>query len=225
MHFVREPDRRVSSLSSPIGFGLSGGGSSPITLSGFNNIDFSIVINALMQQESIPLLQLQAQQSKLQAQDGLYKTLNTKLATLSSATTALSDPTSVIPNAATSSDSSLVSATGGSSAQPGRYEVVVSALARAQVTASTSTTPDANTTIVATGGHITIGGKQVDINSGVTLQGLADAINSTSGITVTASVIQSAPNAYQLVLTSSTTGAASAFTISNALAGGTGVTF
>jgi flagellar hook-associated protein 2 len=212
-------------LSSPIGFGVSGSGTSPITLSGFNNIDFSVVINALMAQESLPLTQLQNQQVNVQTQEGLYQTLNTKLATLNTAVQALSNPVSVIPYAATSSDSTTVAATASSSAQPGRYEVVVNSLAHSQVTASTSTTPDANTTIVATGGSITIGGQQVNIGSGVTLQGLADAINNTSGITVTAGVIQTAPNAYQLILTSNSTGAASAFTISNQLTGGTGVTF
>jgi flagellar hook-associated protein 2 len=126
----------------------------------------------------------------------------------------------VVPYTATSSNSNAVSATTTGSAQSGRYEVVVSSLAKAQVTVSTSTTADTNTTTVATGGSITIGGKVVNIGSAVTLQGLADAINSTTGIGVNAGVIQTGTNVYQLMLTSSSTGAAGAFTIVNGLTGG-----
>ena len=39
---------------------------SPVTLSGFNNIDFGSVLNALMQQERIPVTQLETQQTALQ---------------------------------------------------------------------------------------------------------------------------------------------------------------
>ncbi len=49
--------------------------SSPITFSGFNNIDFNVVVNSLMQQASLPLHSLQTQQKSLHAQIGGLKWL------------------------------------------------------------------------------------------------------------------------------------------------------
>ena len=43
---------------------------SPITLSGFNSIDFNVVLNAVMQQESQPLKALQQRQPYARAPDG-----------------------------------------------------------------------------------------------------------------------------------------------------------
>src|SRR5262245_12714928 len=195
-----------------------------ISFSGFNNIDFGSIVTAIMAQESQPLTTLTSRQTALNTESTAYRTLATKLSTLDSAAAALSDTTTVTKYTATSNDSSL-SVSAGSDATPGQYEVVVSKLARAQVTASATTAADANTTAVATGGSLTIGGTQVQISGSVTLQGLATAINGTSGITVKASVIQTAPGAYRLALTGTNTGAANAFTITNALTGGTGIGF
>ena len=46
---------------------------SPITFSGFNQIDFNVVLNAIMQQESLPLQALQAKQTALQATDSTVR--------------------------------------------------------------------------------------------------------------------------------------------------------
>jgi flagellar hook-associated protein 2 len=199
--------------------------SSPITFSGFNNIDFNTVLTALMAQESVPLTNLQTQQSNFKAQSSTYDSLTSQLNSINTVATALGSSGSVSTLSATSSDSSAVSAQITTGATAGRYDVVVNQLARAQVTAAASTAPDPNTTIVANGGSITIGGKTVTLTGGVTLQGLASAINGTSGVPVTASVVQSGTNTYRLVLTGQNTGAANAFTITNGLTGGSGVTF
>jgi flagellar hook-associated protein 2 len=63
------------------------------------------------------------------------------------------------------------------------------------------------------------------VTGSVTLTGLADAINGTDDIGVTATVVASGANAYKLVLTGKSTGAANAFTITNSLSGGSGVGF
>src|SRR5262245_15523006 len=196
-----------------------------ISFSGFNNIDFSTVLTAIMTQESQPLNTLAAKQTALNTESAAYRTLATRLSTLDSAANALSDPTTVTRYSATASDTAAVSLVAQSNAAPGRYDVVVQKLARAQVTAAATTAPDANTTAVATGGSLTIGGVQVQLTGSVTLQGLADKINGTSGIGVQSAVIQSAPGAYKLMLSSTSTGAANAFTISNSLTGGTGIAF
>jgi flagellar hook-associated protein 2 len=199
--------------------------SSPITLSGFNNIDFTTVLNALMQQESIPLNSLINHQTGLQSENSAYGLLATKLSALDSAASALGTASTVTTYSAVSSNPAAVAASAGDGVVAGRYDVVVNALARAQVTVANTTSPDADTTTVATAGTLTIGGAAVHVAAPVTLQGLADQINQTDNIGVTASVIQSAPGAYRLVLSSHETGQANAFTIANALTGGGGVGF
>lgn len=198
---------------------------SPITFSGFNNIDFTTVLNAIMQQESLPLNALANRQSALKAENSAYGVLATKLGALDSAAAALAHTDTVTKYRADSSNAAAVSVTSNGAVAAGQYDVVVNTLARAQVTASNTSAPDADTTVVATGGSLTIGGVAVTVAAGVTLQGLSDQINHTAGIGVTASVIQSAPGTFQLVLSGKEPGAANAFTVSNTLSGGLGVGF
>src|SRR5690349_3054295 len=133
---------------------------SPITFSGFNSIDFTAVLEAVMTQESQPLTTLQTQQKALQSKATTFRTLATKLSA-------------------------------GTTAAPGIYDITVQELARAQVTASTTTVADADATTVAWGGTMTIGGVAVSIDAPVTLKGLAERINQTKDIGVTATVIKS----------------------------------
>jgi flagellar hook-associated protein 2 len=69
---------------------------------------------------------------------------------------------------------------------------------------------------VADGGTLTIGGVNVAISGPVTLQGLADAIN-TAGAPAAASVVRNPGGTYALMLTGRDTGLAHAFTVSGAL--------
>jgi flagellar hook-associated protein 2 len=197
---------------------------SPITFSGFNNIDFSVILNAIMTQESQPLTALQTRQKTLQTTDSNYTELASKLGTLQSAASALSNASSVVHYAATSSDSSAISVSGSGSAVPGQYEVIVNELARTQVTASSSTSPDTNTTIVANGGSLTIGGVVVAVTGPVTLAELAAQVNANSAVPASASIVETSPGAYRLVLTSKETGEDGAFLVQNAL-GSSSVTF
>jgi flagellar hook-associated protein 2 len=198
--------------------------SSPITFSGFNNIDFNVVLNALMQQASLPLTLLQGKQDDLRSQVSNFDALNTKIESLRTAADGLATTSGVSTLAGTSSDPA-VSVSASTTASAGSYAVVVTELARAQVTASTSVAPDATTTVVASGGSLTIGGVSVAVSGNVTLQDLATQINATSGIGVTAAVVRTGTNSYKLALTSQQTGLANAFSVTNGLTGGTGVTF
>jgi len=165
--------------------------SSPITLSGFNNIDFGSIVTSLMTQASIPLTGLQNRQNALGTQVSNFQKLSTQLSAVQTAAAALSTPDAIANFAATSSNSSAVSVSSGSGATAGHYDVIVQRLARTQVTASLSIAPDANTTVVADAGTLTIGGKDVTLTGGVTLQQLATAINGVADMPVRASVIQS----------------------------------
>lgn len=190
---------------------------SPITFSGFNQIDFNVVLNAIMQQESAPLQALQARQSQLRATDSTYGQLASKLDSLRTASDALSDASTLTTYAATSSDTAALTVSASSEATAGRYEVTVNELARAQVTVSNTFSPDTDTTIVATGGSLTIGAEQIAIAGPVTLKALAAAINADANSPASASIVATEPGKYRLVLTSKNTGEANAFTITNQL--------
>lgn len=200
--------------------------SSPVTLSGFNNIDFGSIVTALMQQASEPLTALQTRQDSINSQIKTMASLGNRVSALKAAADELADTEQFTAYSSSTSDNTAITSKTGTGAMAGHYDIQVLDLARSQVTATNSTTADANTTIVASGGSLTIGGKTVNITGDVTLTGLAKAINTTTDIGVMASVVRSGANAYRLVLTSETTGQEGAFTLTNALTGGTSaVTF
>lgn len=202
-----------------------------ITMSGFNKIDWNAILDAVMTQERQPLTTMQTQRTALQSKATAFGTLATRLSGLDSAAADLADVSSLAGRTATSSDTSVVAATASSTAVAGAYDVVVSKLARAQVTTLGGglDTPllDKNETAVATGGNLTfldaegVQVAQVTLTEGTsyTLQQLADAINSTSNVPARATIVQ-AEGKYQLVLTGSSTGAANAFTVEDHLTGG-----
>ena len=199
--------------------------SSGITFSGFNNIDFNVVVNAAITQASQPLKSLQSKQTALKSQSSTFDTLASKLSALDDTANALASGTALTSYTPSVSDSSVFTAAIGSSATAGHYDVVVNELARAQVTASASTTSDADTTSVASGGWLTINGHRIDVQAPVTLADLAKQINQTPGVGAQAAVVQTGSNAFRLVLTGSSTGESNAFTIQNGLTGGSGVSF
>ncbi len=205
---------------------------SPITFSGFNNIDFGQILNAIMTAERAPLNALETQKTTLNQQGTAFSTLASKLGALESAIDTLTDEKGFSIYAATSGSPENVGVSATSGGVAGTYEVVVSELARAQVMASTTTyaSPD---DVVATGGSLSIalyGNPPVNIpptalTGSMTVRQLADAINADSTSPVTAAVVQAAPGQYRLVLTGRSTGSANAFTLTSTLSGGTGLAF
>ncbi len=194
--------------------------SSGITFSGFNDIDFGVVLNAIMTQESVPLTNLQKKQTTLKSQVTNLGTLSTRLTALQDAAAALSTTDSATPFKGTTSDATAVGISVGSGSVAGRYEIVVNELARAQVTATANAAPDADTTTVATGGSITIGTETITIGSAMTLRQLSDAINANADSPARAAVVQSGTNSFKLVLTAKSTGQDNAFTVVDNLTGG-----
>jgi flagellar hook-associated protein 2 len=93
------------------------------------------------------------------------------------------------------------------------------------VTASASTAPDADTTVVATSGTLTVGDKTITIDGAVTLKQLSAAINADADAPARASIVQSGASQFKLVLTAKSTGEAHSFSITNALTGGAGIAF
>jgi flagellar hook-associated protein 2 len=195
---------------------------SPITLSGFNQIDFNMILNAIMLQERQPVVALETEQRALEAQKTAFGTLASRLGSLESAAEALVDADAFNATAVTVSDTSRLTVTAGATTPPGSYELYVDQLARAQV--STSVQAYANIDAIAVAGagtltFVTAEGtpeeQRVDVTLGgdATLQQLADAINATEGVPVSASIIRNTSGQYELMLTGRETGEEQAFTI------------
>ena len=202
--------------------------SSPITFSGFNQIDFNQILTAVMQQERAPLTRLETQKKTLETQNTAYGTLAGKLSSLETAIEGLKESDSLALLSATSSDAGVgVSATTGT--VTGTYDVIVSELARAQVTSSQSTYASL-TEEVATGGTLTLtpadGGTAatITVSASMSISQLAAAINAHADSPAAASVVQTSPGVYRLVLTGKDTGSTNAFTVTDALTGGSGLT-
>jgi flagellar hook-associated protein 2 len=188
-----------------------------ITMSGFNNIDWNTVLEAVMKQESQPLTYMQSQRASLYSRSTAYGILAGYVGTLESKVSDLASAASLGGRSATSTDATTVAASASSLAQVGTYDVVVTKLARAQVTATTPASAAASRdTVVASGGSLVINGQTVTLTGDTTLQQLSDAINGTADIGVRSTVI-SADGKYQIVLTGTETGQAHAFTVTNNL--------
>jgi flagellar hook-associated protein 2 len=205
---------------------------SPVTFSGFNNIDFSSILNAIMTAERAPMTALESQRTALNTQGTAYTTLAGKLGALESALETLTDADGFSPFTVASGDPDAVGVSTTSGGVAGMYEVVVSELARSQVMASTTTysSPDQ---AIATGGSISVallGNPPVQIpptalTGSMSVRQFADQINAQANSPVTASVVQAAPGQYRLVLTGRNAGTDNAFTVTSSLTGGAGLTF
>lgn len=184
---------------------------------GSNTIDVQSLLNAAIQADAIPMELLQEQQANLQTQSTALQSIETDINSLATAVSGLSDTNGAINSiTATSSDSSVLTASADPTAVSGSHSIVVNSLA---TTSSYYTDPVASeTTALGTGGfQITVGSNPAatvtvdDTNN--TLDGLAAAING-QNLGVTASVITDA-NGARLALVSNTSGASGNITVSN----------
>jgi flagellar hook-associated protein 2 len=200
---------------------------SAISFTGSNGIDWNQIIDLMMQQESRPLTTLQTSQQALQGQTSAFKTLSSKITSLQSVATALTDSSTFVGRSATVTDSAALTITPTSATPVGSYDIKITELARAQVTRSSVAAVDRDQAHVASTGTLTIGGVPVVLTGDYTLDELSAAVNATENIGVVASVVYTKdPNtnvsSYELVLTGKATGEANAFVIDP---GATGLTF
>jgi flagellar hook-associated protein 2 len=199
--------------------------SSPISFSGFNGVDFSLILNSIMTQESAPLTALQARQTATATRIANFATLATKTDALETAAAALSSASSLAGFSAASTDSSAVAVSASSGASAGHYDIIVKELARAQVTASSSFAADATAAFVTTDGTLAITATgsatpvNVDVTAGMTMAQVADAINAKADAAATASVVQDGTSSFRLVLTAKATGNANGFTVADTATG------
>jgi flagellar hook-associated protein 2 len=184
-------------------------------------IDVQSVVAQIIAADSGPLQLMQNQQSTFNSQTSALNNISSLLSTLQTSIQGLSDVNSVVQaQAATSSNTSVVTATGSNTAQPGTHTVVVGSLATTSSYYAQTRQPSASSTLPSGSFQIQAAGAAspttipVDATDGTdTLNGLVSYING-QNLGVTASVVNDSQGA-RLSIVGNSSGAAGDFTISN----------
>ena len=190
-----------------------------------NGIDVKSVVTAILNQEAGPLAIWQNEQTDLSTQAGLLSGLNNNLSSLQAAVVALANPTGPLASqSATSSDSSILTASAATTATAGTHQIVVSNLATTGTLYTDPLTNGATSflTSPATTGDIKlqVGGVSGTTHDIVITQGSNDTLNTLASYInaqnwgVTASVVTDA-NGARLALNSQSTGTPGALAITN----------
>ena len=198
----------LSSTSSP--------GSGLLSSAGIGSgLDVDSIITALVNaKQSGPAQQISNQTTQLQAQEAGLTALGSALSSLQSTLGTLGSSLTFSTYAATLGDSSLGTATTLPNAQPGTYSVVVNHLATAQKRASDAYA--SGSTVGAGTLTVSVGNQSMNINVAATdsISSIATAINQSSSNPGVQATIVNGANGAQLLLTSTKTGVANAFTVS-----------
>jgi len=200
----------------------------PSTLLSGQGLDVSSLVTQLLSQKSGQVTTWQNEQTTFQLQAGALQSINSDLSALATAVTALSDPLGALTaQVATSSDTSVLTATATTSAPAGQHNIVVSNLATQGLIYADAIAGGANVSILPQGQttgdlKLQIGGAggtsadiQITAGSNDTLATLASSINSLSTTNhwgITASVVSDATGA-RLSIVSQATGTPGALAI------------
>lgn len=181
-----------------------------------SGIDYNTMIDQIMALERQPITRMQSQQADYNKTISVYGDLSSKLAALKTAAEGLKTATSFYARTASSSDATVFDATAASSAAAGNYSITVTALAQAHRVASSPVAAESSTVSLASGNfsfHVGAAGATttVAVDATTTLANLRDAINAQKG-DAEATIINDGTG-YRLVLTSKTSGAANAITV------------
>lgn len=195
-----------------------------VSFGGFGNgIDYGQVVDQLVKVARLPIERLTDKQAALNSKFTDYTTLSTKLIALQSAAGALRLPSLFDRTSVSVSDTTVLTATGSSTATAGHYTVRVSQLAQAhQITNVAAKTVASTTADIVAGASGTFsftlaGGAThtVTLSDTGTLEDLRSGINDL-GAGVSASIVNTGSDttpAYRLVLTSGSTGDVNDLTI------------
>jgi flagellar hook-associated protein 2 len=179
-------------------------GSTGLSVAGLaSGTNWTTTVEELANAERAPETQWEAQQTKLQSQNNAYTTISGDLATLQTDVETLQDPSLYQGTTATSSDTSIASATSEAGATLGSFTFDITQLATAsQLNGATGisqslvpsggdpgtvTIGSANFATPVTAGTFTINGQQVTVAATDTLQDVFDNIATATNNAVTAS--------------------------------------
>ena len=185
-----------------------------------SGLDLNNILEKLKAVDQLPILNKQAKQVEYKSQLTEFDEVNTKLLAVKTAALSLSLNDTFDAKSITSSNESVLTATGNSSAVAGSYDLTVTALARKNSWQS-SGVEGRDSSIAATAGDFsyTIDGRQttVAVTANMTLEQLMNAINDDEDNPgVTASIMDDGSggtSAFHLVLVSKETGEDNAVTI------------
>ena len=185
-----------------------------------SGIDLAGMLDKLKAVDKIPIVNKQAKQVEYKNQLAEFDTVNTKLLAVKTAALDLSLNDTFDSKSITSSNESVLTATGNSSAATGSYDLTVTALARKNSWQG-SGVEERGSVITTTAGNFSysIDGQQatVALTANMTLEQLMNAINDDEGNPgVTASIMDDgsgSTSAFHLVLVSKETGDDNAVTI------------
>ena len=180
-----------------------------------SGLDLEGIISKLMAVESQPLTALATKEASYQAKLSAFGSMKGALSALQTATTALTTEATFTGKSASTSDSTVLTASAASEAASGSYSINVTQLAKYHAVRS-------NTNYAATTDTFNTGTLSISIGSGTavdiaidsgnnTLAGIRDAINDADA-GVTASIINDGTT-NRLVLASNTSGSAGAITV------------
>jgi flagellar hook-associated protein 2 len=202
----------------------------PSTILSGQGIDVSSVVSQIISEQSGQLSVWQGQQTTLATQEGLLEGEENNLTSLQTAVAALADPTGALAaQAATSSDTSVLTATAQSSAVSATHQIVVNSLATTGTLYTDPIAAGADTSFLANGQttgevQLQVGGSSgttyaipITQGSNDTLNTLAAYINTQSTANnwgVIASVV-SDTNGSRLALFSQSSGTAGALSIAS----------
>lgn len=189
-----------------------------------SGLDLQSLLSSLQTNEQQALQPINDQATSYQSKLSAYGQIKSMLTAFQSAAQALGNAQTFGATKATVGDTSILSASAGTTAVPGSYTINVTALASAQTLV---TTQQASQTAAIGGGTIKFdfgdqlatGGaptstKTVTIGSDTSMQGIRDSINK-ANIGVTASIINDGSGTpYHLVLTANNTGTQSTMRVS-----------
>jgi flagellar hook-associated protein 2 len=186
----------------------------PISLN-VTGLDTDTIIQQLMAIERQPLQRLEQQRTVLANRKSAWDSIRTKMSNVSSRLTALTGVSTFHGKKVVVANSAVASATASSSALPGTYSLRVTSLATGQIVGSglfnSADSP------LGISGSITIRGQAIELNSSDSLSSIAAKINASREAGVQASVLQTEPNKYRLVLTSLELGTANTMTFDGSL--------
>ncbi|MBD0315665.1 MAG: flagellar filament capping protein FliD [Nitrospiraceae bacterium] len=195
-----------------------------VSFGGFGNgIDYGQVVDQLVKVARLPIERLTDKQAALNSKFTDYTTLTTKIMALQSAAGALRLPSLFDRTSVSVSDTTVLTASGSSTATAGHYTIRVSQLAQAhQITNVAAKTVASTTADIVAGASgtfsFTVAGgatHTVTLTATGTLEDLRSGINDL-GAGVSASIVNTGSDttpAYRLVLTAGNTGDANELVI------------
>lgn len=188
-----------------------------------SGLDTTSLINSLMAVEAKPRDLMVSRQATFQASLDALKAIGTKLNSVTSALTALQRSSGWATRAAATTDATVATATAAQGAAQSTLSFTVDYLAAAHGLVTGTSVASTDTLISSGTLDFTIGGqaKSLSVGNG-SLASVADAIN-TSSLGIKAAIVNTGTG-YRLQIASSTSGAASAFTLDSGLTGAAGGT-